>query len=165
MKALVLAGSDTMREENLALALREMKKRFPVEAVSHPVRSRPWSGRGADYLNAALIIETDLAPDLIVSSLREIEAMAGRRRGPDADGCPLDLDLMALEGFRGKAGRHILPRDELRRPYAMVPSAEIAPGLRIEESGPTLLETKGGKSAQDLGLLPLTEPAPEGFPS
>lgn len=78
---------------------------------------------------------------------------------------PLDLDLMALEGFRGKAGRHILPRDELRRPYAMVPSAEIAPGLRIEESGPTLLETKGGKSAQDLGLLPLTEPAPEGFPS
>lgn len=76
-----------------------------------------------------------------------------------------DLDLMALEGFRGKAGRHILPRDELRRPYAMVPSAEIAPGLRIEESGPTLLETKGGKSAQDLGLLPLTEPAPEGFPS
>ena len=100
-----------------------------------------------------------------MAALRKIEAMAGRRRGPGAEGCPLDLDLMALEGFRGKAGRHILPRDELRRPYAMVPSAEIAPGLRIEESGPTLLETKGGKSAQDLGLLPLTEPAPEGFPS
>lgn len=165
MKALILAGSDTGRRENLALALREIRKRFPVAAVSHPVRSRPWSGKGDDYLNAALIVETDLMPEGIVAALREIEAMAGRRRSPGAEGCPLDLDLMALEGFRGKAGRHILPRDELRRPYAMVPSAEIAPGLRIEESGPTLLETKGGKSAQDLGLLPLTEPAPEGFPS
>lgn len=165
MKALVLAGSDTMREENLALALREMKKRFPVEAVSHPVRSRPWSGRGADYLNAALIIETDLAPDLIVSSLREIEAMAGRRRGPDADGCPLDLDLMALEGFRGRAGRHVLPRDELLRPYALVPAAEIAPGLRVDENGPSLCEIAAWKSAGGPGILPLTGPVPEGFPS
>lgn len=77
---------------------------------------------------------------------------------------PLDLDLMALEGFRGKAGRHILPRDELRRPYALVPSAEIAPGLRIDESGPTLLETEGGKSARDLGLLPSRSRRPKVSP-
>lgn len=88
MKALILAGSDTGRRENLALALREIRKRFPVAAVSHPVRSRPWSGKGDDYLNAALIVETDLMPEGIVAALREIEAMAGRRRGPGAEGCP-----------------------------------------------------------------------------
>ena len=50
MKALILAGSDTGRRENLAMALREIRKRFPVAAVSHPVRSRPWSGEGDDLL-------------------------------------------------------------------------------------------------------------------
>ena len=64
MKALILAGSDTGRRENLAMALREIRKRFPVAAVSHPVRSRPWSGEGDDYLNAALIIETELMPEM-----------------------------------------------------------------------------------------------------
>lgn len=165
MKALILAGSDTGCRENLALALREVRKRFPVIAVSHPVRSRPWSGKGADYLNAALIIETDLAPGEIVSSLREIEAMAGRKRGPEAKGVPLDLDLMALEGFRGQAGRHVLPHDELLRPYALVPAAEIAPDLRINESGPGLRELASGKGASLHGILPLCGPVPEGFPS
>jgi 2-amino-4-hydroxy-6-hydroxymethyldihydropteridine diphosphokinase len=81
------------------------------------------------FVNAALALETDLAPHPLLDALKAIEGELGRtpsyRWGPRA----IDLDILAYGEVRLDDERLTLPHARLaERAFALVPLAEIAAG-------------------------------------
>ena len=94
------------------------------------------------YLNAAVRVETTLAPRALLGRCLEIEAALGRVRPPGKDKAPrtIDLDLLlwgdAVVAEPGLAVPHpgLLARGFVRAPLAAV----AAPGLRHPQTGEAL---------------------------
>ena len=108
-------------------------------------------GIGPDFVNAAMQIETDLAPSELLARLHAIEAEAGRERTVRWGQRTLDLDLLALgqvvspdidtylswhdlppEAQKEQAPEElILPHPRLQdRAFVLVPLSKIAPNWR-----------------------------------
>ena len=106
-------------------------------------------GAGPDYINAAAVFRSDLAPAALLTILHQTEARYGRQRLARWAGRTLDLDLIACadevlpdaathrhwrdlpaETQAGQApDQLILPHPRLQdRGFVLVPLAEIAPG-------------------------------------
>lgn len=99
-----------------------------------------WGRRDqADFVNAALAVETGLAPRALLEALLAIEQRFGRDRDADAARWgprTLDLDLL-LHGDHlvDEPGLH-LPHPHLHaRAFVLVPLADIAPGLVVPGQG------------------------------
>lgn len=94
-----------------------------------------------DYLNAAVVGRTSLAPRDLLDALLAIERRLGRTRpGPGAPRL-IDLDLV-LYGDRviDEPGLQV-PHPRFReRAFVLRPLAEIAPGMRDPVSGRTVAE-------------------------
>jgi 2-amino-4-hydroxy-6-hydroxymethyldihydropteridine diphosphokinase len=113
-------------------ALRELPH-SRLLAASRLYRTPAW-GRvdQPDYVNAAALLETGLAPHALLDHLLEIERKAGRSRGGETASMRwgprvLDLDLL-LYGDRtlNQPGLRV-PHPHLHeRAFALVPLAEIA---------------------------------------
>ncbi|MBO9718492.1 MAG: 2-amino-4-hydroxy-6-hydroxymethyldihydropteridine diphosphokinase [Pseudoxanthomonas sp.] len=100
-------------------------------ALSRFYRTPAW-GRldQPDFVNAAALLQTGLAPQVLLEELLRIEQEAGRQRDPAERWGPrvLDLDLLLYGG-------QVIDRPGLRVPhphlheraFALVPLAEIAP--------------------------------------
>ena len=87
------------------------------------------------FWNAALAGETEAGADDLLRALQQVEAAVGRiprfRNGPRE----LDLDLLLLGPLRQREERLELPHPRLlERPFALVPAAEVAPGLVVPGS-------------------------------
>ncbi|MBU1699161.1 MAG: 2-amino-4-hydroxy-6-hydroxymethyldihydropteridine diphosphokinase [Candidatus Eisenbacteria bacterium] len=82
-----------------------------------------------DYLNAAVLLETEGAPEEIRTKLKSIEVALGRRRSADRYAPRIiDLDLCLLGSIILKTPAWTLPDPELlERAYLAVPMAEVAP--------------------------------------
>lgn len=139
-KAYLSLGSNQDPEANLRSALRALRARFAVEAVSDVYRFPAVGFSGADFLNAAATIDSDLDPFALNDWLHALEDAHGRdRSGPRFGDRPLDIDIvfyddLTLEG----PGNLRLPRDELTHAFVLRPLAEIAPGFVDPRSGRTL---------------------------
>jgi len=92
-------------------------------------RSAAWPDPGAPaYLNAVVIVETQLSPRALLAQLLDIEVAFGRRRAKPNAPRTLDLDLIAY-------GRQVINQPGLVVPhprahdrlFVMGPLAEIAP--------------------------------------
>lgn len=104
-----------------------------VRAVSRLYRTRAW-GRldQPDFVNAAAVLETTLAPRALLEALLATERRAGRERGGEQAAQRwgprvLDLDLLLYgERVLDEPGLRI-PHPHLHeRAFALVPLAEIA---------------------------------------
>jgi 2-amino-4-hydroxy-6-hydroxymethyldihydropteridine diphosphokinase len=91
-----------------------------------PPSDQPW------YINGVAIIETRLAPTVLLAALLRLEARFGRRRsGVPHAARTLDLDLLDYDGRRVATRRLILPHPRLhQRRFVLAPLAEIAPRWR-----------------------------------
>ena len=71
-----------------------------------------------------------------------MEAALGRVRGDDRYAPrPIDIDLVAVEGFEGEVGGRRVPDPDIpRRAFLALPLAEVAPDWVPFESGPSLRE-------------------------
>lgn len=111
----------------------------------HVLRTASWyrtepfaSARQPPFLNTVLAARTALSPVALLGLCKRLERRAGRVRGPRNGPRPLDLDILAYErrvvGWPPSArprGRLIVPHPELhRRPFVLVPLAELAPRWR-----------------------------------
>ena len=106
------------------------------------------AGQGPDYINAAIAVHSDIAPQKLLALLHRIEKRFGRLRDRRWGGRTLDLDLLAagaqvlpdLPGFlawqtlvpeaqaRAAPDRLILPHPRMQdRAFVLVPLADIAP--------------------------------------
>lgn len=87
------------------------------------------------YLNAAVLIQTDADPESLMRSLLAIERTHGRDRSGFAGARwsprTLDLDLLWYDDLVLNTPLLTLPHPELhRRPFVLIPLAEIAPAWR-----------------------------------
>lgn len=129
-KAFVSLGSNIDPEENLPLAMRNLGAVGEILAVSMVYQNRAIGPiPQPDFLNAAVLIATDLEPLVIRTKLREIEAEMGRVRSEDKYAPrEIDLDLCLFGETIFESPELTLPDpDLLERPHLIVPMAELDP--------------------------------------
>lgn len=135
-------GSNQDPETHLSSALASLRQRFDTLRVSAAYRFPAVGFAGADFVNLAAVIETDLAPDALNDWLHALEDRHGRRRDvPRFSDRTLDIDII-LYGDQVLSGRGNLrvPRDELKHAFVLRPLAEIAPDFVVPTDGRTLRE-------------------------
>jgi 2-amino-4-hydroxy-6-hydroxymethyldihydropteridine diphosphokinase len=110
----------------------------PVVRASRWYRSAPIPASGEPwYINGVVRVETDLAPQALLSGLHRIEDDFGRRRGALNAPRTLDLDLLAHGDQVSASGEWpTLPHPRLcERAFVLLPLGEVAPGWRHPVSG------------------------------
>lgn len=133
-----------------------------IVAISRVFRTPAFpKGSGPDFVNAAILLSTSLAPQEILAGLHAIEAAAGRLRALRWGARTLDLDLLAVgdvvlpdpqtqgawmalapERQGTEAPEElILPHPRLQdRAFVLIPLADICPGWRHPVTGLTIAE-------------------------
>jgi len=135
-------GSNLEPTRYLNAALVELRERFGTLAVSPAYRSKSVGFDGADFINLAVGLDTDLAPEALNDWLHALEDRHGRRRDvPRFSDRTLDLDIVLYDDLVRQGEGHLdIPRKELRHAFVLKPIADIAPELRHPVSGKTMTE-------------------------
>jgi 2-amino-4-hydroxy-6-hydroxymethyldihydropteridine diphosphokinase len=139
-RAYLSLGSNIDAESNLRSALRALSARFGALQVSNLYRFPAVGFVGADFLNAAVVIESDLDPVTLNTWLHALEDAHGRdRSGPRFGDRPLDIDIVFFDDLIVKGpGNLQVPRDELKYAFVLRPLAEIAPDFVDPRNGRSL---------------------------
>jgi 2-amino-4-hydroxy-6-hydroxymethyldihydropteridine diphosphokinase len=150
---------------NLREAIRRIAALGSVNAVSSFYSTAPVGyTHQPDFLNAALLLETDLDPQALMHALLSIELAMGRDRSHAIAKGPriIDLDLLLLDSLvlnlpaTAETPALTLPHPALaQRRFVLEPLAEIAP---------TLVDPATGRTIAEL-LIELDHVLPDGRPT
>ena len=139
-KAYLSLGSNQDPEQHLPRAIAQLRARFGPLLVSATYRTAAEGFEGAEFLNSAAIIDTDLDVIALNAWLHALEDAHGRRRDlPRFSSRPLDIDIVFYDAlvFEGPGNLQI-PRPELRHAFVLKPLADIAPDFCDPISGLSL---------------------------
>ncbi|HMP76959.1 MAG TPA: 2-amino-4-hydroxy-6-hydroxymethyldihydropteridine diphosphokinase [Kiritimatiellia bacterium] len=116
---------------------------------TEPVGVKP-EYAGLPYLNAVLVVETDLTPETLRECLAEIEEAAGRVRNADKYAPrTLDIDLLYAGNLQQKSETLTVPHPRwAQRRFVVQPLADVRPDFVVPGSVETV--------AQRLSELPLS---------
>jgi 2-amino-4-hydroxy-6-hydroxymethyldihydropteridine diphosphokinase len=121
-------------EQNLLEAIERIRPLGRVLAVSSFLITAPVGYTAQpDFVNAALLLETSLAPLELLRALLAIELAMGRvREGVPAKGPRgIDLDLIFVDEVTMATSELTLPHPAMAdRAFVLTPLAEIAPDWR-----------------------------------
>ncbi|CAI8882332.1 2-amino-4-hydroxy-6-hydroxymethyldihydropteridine diphosphokinase [Kosakonia quasisacchari] len=126
-----------------------------IVAVSSLYRTPPLGPPDQpDYLNAAVALETPLAPETLLDHTQRIELQQGRVRKAERWGPrTLDLDIMLFGSLTLNTERLTVPHYDMKnRGFMLWPLFEIAPDLHFPD----------GTSLQDT-LASLNAPKPDAW--
>ena len=128
----IAAACDALEREALVLLAR---------SSNH--RSRPIGPSDREFVNAAVLVETDLAPLALLALLQRIEQAFGRRRrGQGWSARVLDLDLVLWSGGCWAQGGLVLPHVAWReRRFVTAPARKVAGKWRDPLTGATVRQT------------------------
>lgn len=157
----ITLGSNINPADNLRACLDLLREKCDVRAVSPVYETAPVGYTAQDnFLNAAVLVQTDLNPDdFRVAVIVPIEAALGRTRDPANKNAPrtIDLDIAlwdhAVLTFGRKPWRVPDP-DILRFVHVARPLADISPGYTHPEDGRTLADIALSLSAEGLRRRP-----------
>jgi len=135
-------GSNQEPRRYLRAALDELRDRFGKLDVSPAYRSTSVGFDGADFINLAVGMDTDLSPDALNDWLHALEDRHGRRRDvPRYADRTLDVDIVLYDDLVTQGAGHLdIPRKELKHAFVLKPVADIAPELRHPVSGRSMAE-------------------------
>jgi dihydroneopterin aldolase/2-amino-4-hydroxy-6-hydroxymethyldihydropteridine diphosphokinase len=157
-RAFVSLGSNIDPEHNLEEAVRHLASRCRLLAASPVYETMPvGAGDQPNFLNAAVLIETDLAADeLKIQVLRTIEQELGRLRSEDKYAPrTIDLDISLFNQDVLELGERQVPDPEiLRHAHIAQPLADLAPDYRHPLTGLTLHEIAQNLPAEGLAPRP-----------
>ncbi len=136
------------REANLREAVRRIEALGEVLAVSSFYDTEPVGYlEQPRFLNAALVLETELKPGALMQELLGVERAMGRERvgalvkGPRV----IDLDLLLYGDWVLWSEELMLPHPAMaERRFVLEPLAEIAPGWMHPVLGVTVRELLAG---------------------
>ena len=133
-------GSNITPARNLSRAISALRERFGGVQVSPVYRTGAIGFDGADFLNAAAVLESDLDVHALNDWLHALEDAHGRdRSGPRFNDRTLDIDIVFYDDLVLDGPGHLqIPRDELRHAFVLKPLAEIAPDFVDPRSGRSL---------------------------
>lgn len=135
-------GSNIEPEQNMISAVRLLAAMSTLRAVSSVWETKPLGAtEQANFLNAAALVETDMAAlEFKQNVLRPIEQSLGRVRSGDKYGPrTIDIDLMLFNRDIFELGKHHIPNAEIvERAFVAIPLAEIDPDYQHPELGQTL---------------------------
>jgi 2-amino-4-hydroxy-6-hydroxymethyldihydropteridine diphosphokinase len=99
-----------------------------VVRLSSIYETEPWGFDDApDFLNQALIVETDHSPRDVLEQVLSIERRLGRERLPGMVSRILDIDILFYDDLVMNEPDFIIPHPRLpQRRFALVPMDEIA---------------------------------------
>jgi 2-amino-4-hydroxy-6-hydroxymethyldihydropteridine diphosphokinase len=118
------------RELNLARAVCLLARTRGVEVHrrSSLYESAPVGPEQPDFLNAALEIETDLAPLKLLEVVKGIERELGRvPGGPRWGPRTLDIDLLLSDEIVAEPALQVPHLELHKRAFALIPLCELAP--------------------------------------
>jgi 2-amino-4-hydroxy-6-hydroxymethyldihydropteridine diphosphokinase len=135
-------GSNQEPHRYLRAALDELREHFGGLDVSPAYRSASVGFDGADFINLAVGMNTDLSPDALNAWLHALEDRHGRRRDvPRYADRTLDVDIVLYDDLVTQGAGHLdIPRKELKHAFVLKPVADIAPQLRHPVSGRSMAE-------------------------
>lgn len=152
-RRLVLLGLGSNTEDRATMLRRALRE---LGSGRYPLRMIGWSGGyesdallpdGAPaswnqpYLNLAALVDTTVDPADILIAVKSIERKLGRVPSERWSPRPIDIDLLADQGFTFTTDTLSLPhRDLLTRPFALLPAADLAPDWPIASDTGTTLE-------------------------
>jgi 2-amino-4-hydroxy-6-hydroxymethyldihydropteridine diphosphokinase len=112
-------------------AVEQLKRLGEVVAVSSFYDTAPVGYvEQPRFLNAALLLETELEPVELLRELLAIERGMGRVRGVDKGPRVIDLDLLLYGQVVLETAELTLPHPEMaERRFVLEPLAEIAPSM------------------------------------
>ncbi|HEX9198998.1 MAG TPA: 2-amino-4-hydroxy-6-hydroxymethyldihydropteridine diphosphokinase [Acidobacteriaceae bacterium] len=132
------------REANLREAIRRVGRLGEMRAVSSFHDTAPVGiTEQPRFLNAAMLLETELEPVELMRALLAVERAMGRDRTAVAAKGPriIDLDLLLMEDVVLVTGELTLPHPAMaERRFVLAPLAEIAPDWVEPLSGQTVAQ-------------------------
>jgi len=135
MRAYLALGSnlaDPLHQVRAALDALAALPQTRLLATSSLYRTPPYGPPDQpDYLNAAVLLETTLAPEALLDLTQRIELEQGRVRKDERWGPrTLDLDIMLFGNLTLNTPRLTVPHYDMHnRAFMLVPLFEIAPEL------------------------------------
>jgi 2-amino-4-hydroxy-6-hydroxymethyldihydropteridine diphosphokinase len=139
-------GSNQEPHRYLRVALDELRARFGQLDISPAYRSAAVGFDGADFINLAVGMDTDLSPLALNDWLHALEDRHGRRRDvPRYADRTLDVDIVLYDDLVTQGPGHLdIPRKELKHAFVLKPMADIAPELRHPVNGKTMAQLWAG---------------------
>ncbi len=143
-------GSNLEPRRHLPAALRELRKHFGELLVSPAYRSTAVGFDGAEFVNLAAGLDTELSPAALNDWLHALEDRHGRRRDvPRYSDRTLDIDIVFYDDRVLDGPGHLqVPRNELQHAFVLRPIVDIAPEFRHPVSGQSMAELWAAFPAQ-----------------
>jgi 2-amino-4-hydroxy-6-hydroxymethyldihydropteridine diphosphokinase len=102
-----------------------------VTAASNVYETEPQAGAVGqdDFLNACIAVETELDPDALLATAKQIELDLGRDpSAPRHASRPIDIDILIVEGTRIDKPDYRVPHAEIeQRRFVLEPLLELDP--------------------------------------
>jgi 2-amino-4-hydroxy-6-hydroxymethyldihydropteridine diphosphokinase len=123
------------RMANLRASIDALRSRgVRTTAASAVYETEPQAGAvgQADFLNACIAVETEMDPDSLLATAKQVELDMGR--DPDAPrhaSRPIDIDILIVEGARIEKADYQVPHAEIeQRRFVLEPLLELDPPNR-----------------------------------
>lgn len=148
MRALIAIGSNLGdRTGNVREAVRLVADgvKATLISMSSLYETEPWGVKEqGPFVNAAMVVDTDLAPLELLAHLKSVEASMGRTRTVHWGPRVIDLDIIFLDDMViEEKGLKVPHPGADERAFVMVPLAEIAPDFVHPATGATLAGMAG----------------------
>ncbi len=161
-KVYLLLGSN---RGNKALLLEKAVERLNSISLKPVIssslfESEPWGFNAEEwFLNKAVLIETDLSPEVLLSQILNIEKELGRIRGVLKEGYEsreIDIDILLYDNLVHDSEILSIPHPRMHlRKFVLEPLMEIAPNIVHPLFGKTIKELN--KICPDKSIVKMKE--------
>ena len=127
---------DTRQVITDAIVCLALRHELQILSKSCFYQSAPVDAPGGDYINAVVLIETQLSPYGLLHVCQNVEQAFGRERPYENAPRTLDLDILSYEGISQNDTELTLPHPRiLERSFVLLPLLEIAPDFFLPNIG------------------------------
>lgn len=135
----VSIGSNINPLQHIQASLHALQQHYGALHTSNTYESVAVGFDGAHFYNLVVRFDTTANPQIVVATLRQIEAANGRQRSTNKfSSRTLDLDLLLYGDWVNNDTQPVIPHPDIKK-YAFVlqPLAEIAPNTCYPQSEQT----------------------------